>query len=192
MRSMSRTRSGGTRRRAQRVTVDLSTWMPRARSESRNPRSRSRDLRSVAMIEDKLRNSQQIVNTCSAHLANDRSCAIRYYSRMSSDIQKIHPSKQPKRPHHIADWMEKFGLKAVDVSTEIGVDKSVVSRWLSGSTPGEQNQERLAALFHIDRESLFRHPDDDWLAKFFSNRSREEMERIKATLEAAFPRKQTG
>jgi len=50
----------------------------------------------------------------------------------------VHPSKQPRRPHHIVDWAEKFGL---------------------------------------------------WLTKFFQDRSRDEIERIKNTLEAAFPRK---
>jgi hypothetical protein len=38
-------------------------------------------------------------------------------------------------------------------------------------------------------ESLFRHPNDDWLARFLKGRDRQEVERIKATLETAFPRK---
>ncbi|WP_296580104.1 helix-turn-helix transcriptional regulator [Xanthobacter sp.] len=138
---------------------------------------------------DKLRNLQPSVNPTDAHLANDQSCAQQYRWIMRNEPTKIHPSKQPRRPHHIADWMDKYGLKAVDVSSELNVDKSVVSRWLSGSTPNVHHQERLAALFHTDREGLFRHPDDDWLAKFFKDRTKDELERIKATLEAAFPRR---
>lgn len=80
-------------------------------------------------------------------------------------------------------------MKQSDIAEQINADKSVVSKWFSGSTPGLEYQAKLAALFHTDREGLFRHPDDDWLAKFFRDRSREEVERIKSTLETAFPRR---
>lgn len=80
-------------------------------------------------------------------------------------------------------------MSQADIVREIGADKSIVSRWFNGTTPGLEWQERLAALFHTTPEGLFRHPDDDWLTKFFQDREREEIERIKATLEAAFPRR---
>ncbi len=69
----------------------------------------------------------------------------------------------------------------------MGADKSVISRWYGGATPGEEWQTKLADLFGCDREGLFRHPDEDWLTKFFRNRSKEEVERMKKMLEAAFP-----
>lgn len=75
------------------------------------------------------------------------------------------------------------------MAAELDADKSVVSRWYGGTTPGEEWQKRLAALFDCEPESLFRHPDDDWLARFLKGRDREEIERIKKTLESAFPRK---
>lgn len=106
-----------------------------------------------------------------------------------SDITKIHSGKQPRRPHHIPDWAELRSLTQADIVREIGVDKGTVSRWFGGSTPSHDWQERLAALLSTTPEGLFRHPDDDWLTKFFKDREREEIERIKATLEAAFPRK---
>lgn len=105
------------------------------------------------------------------------------------NVTEIHRSKQPRRPHHIPDWAEARGLSQADIVRETGADKSVVSRWFNGTTPGADWQEKLAALFHTDPESLFRHPDDDWLKRFLDRRSREEIERIKATLETAFPRK---
>ena len=104
-------------------------------------------------------------------------------------VERIHKGKQPKRPHHLADWMAYKGVTAADITRETGIDKSSISRWLDGTTPGEENQERLAAFFHCERESLFRHPDDDWLARFFKGRAKEEVERAKALLEAAFPLK---
>ena len=76
-----------------------------------------------------------------------------------------------------------------ELAEALNADKSVVSRWYSGTSPGEEWQERLAELFQCEPESLFRHPDDDWLARFFKDRSIDELKRMKQMLEAAFPRK---
>lgn len=108
---------------------------------------------------------------------------------MSADITTIHRNRQPSRPHHIPEWAAARRLSQADLARELDADKSVVSRWYSGATPSKEYQDKLAALFGTDPESLFRHPDDDWLAKFFRDRSRDEIERIKATLETAFPRR---
>ena len=109
-----------------------------------------------------------------------------------TDVTKIHKSKQPRRPHFIQEWAELRGLSQSDLARELGADKSVISRWFNGTTPGVEWQERLSDLFHCEPESLFRHPDDDWLSKFFRDRSREELDRMKLMLEAAFPRKKSG
>jgi len=106
-----------------------------------------------------------------------------------TDITKIHPSKQPRRPHFIAEWAEKKGLNQAELGREIGADKSVVSRWYSGSSPTEEWQNKLASFFEIDREALFRHPEDDWIRRFFEGRAIEEIERAKRMLEMAFPKK---
>jgi transcriptional regulator with XRE-family HTH domain len=107
-----------------------------------------------------------------------------------TEIVRIHKGKQPKRPHYIEEWAVARGFEnQAKLAAELDVDKSVVSRWYSGSTPNVESQERLAALFHCEPESLFRHPDDDWIARFLHGRSEEEVERIKRTLESAFPLK---
>lgn len=106
------------------------------------------------------------------------------------NVTRIHKSKQPRRPHFIEEWAIHRGFdQQADLAAELDADKSVVSRWYGGTTPGEEWQKRLAALFDCEPESLFRHPDDDWLARFLKGRDREEIERIKKTLESAFPRK---
>lgn len=102
-------------------------------------------------------------------------------------VVRIHTQKQPRRPHFIQAWMDKRGVKAAELARELDVDKSLVSRWLKGSSPSVPHQEKLAAFFHCEPESIFRHPDDDWLARFFRNRPDEEIERIKAMLEMTFP-----
>jgi transcriptional regulator with XRE-family HTH domain len=119
-------------------------------------------------------------------LANDEPEAGCYSPAM---ITEIHKSKQPRRPHFIEAWAEARGFSQADLARELSADKSIISRWYDGSSPSKEYQERLAALFHCSPESIFRHPDDDWMARFFKDRSREEIERIKATLETAFPRR---
>ncbi len=80
-------------------------------------------------------------------------------------------------------------MRQADIAVELDCDKSVVSRWFSGSTPTPQWQERLAALFALESpDALFRHPDEDWLSRFFRGKSREEIERAKQALELMFPK----
>lgn len=105
-------------------------------------------------------------------------------------VTRIHRSKQPRRPHYVEEWAEARGyMNQAELIEASGADKSVVSRWYSGSSPSVEWQIKLAALFDCEPESLFRHPDDDWFARFFENREREEIERMKTALEASFPRR---
>lgn len=108
-----------------------------------------------------------------------------------SNLVKIHQQKQGRRPHFLREWAEYRGKKQSDISRETGIDKSQVSRWFDEekpSTPSAKSLDVLAGYFETEPEALFRHPDEDWLARFFADRKREEVERIKATLEAAFPK----
>ena len=111
-------------------------------------------------------------------------------SWLMAKVTSVHRSKQPRRPHFIAEWAEARNLTQADLSRELEADKSVVSRWFSGTTPGVEWQEKLALLFHCEPESLFRHPDDDWLTRFFQDRPRDEIEKMKQMLELAFPKRQ--
>jgi transcriptional regulator with XRE-family HTH domain len=95
--------------------------------------------------------------------------------------------------------MERRNLSPADMSRQIGADKSVISRWLSGASPTKVYQERLAALFSIEPHELFRHPDDNWLARFFAERAElmallkerdaEELDRIEKMIRLTFPPK---
>lgn len=117
---------------------------------------------------------------------------LRESSRVSvmSEVTRIHRGKQPRRPHFVPEWAEtRRYLTQIELANALEADKSVISRWYNGSTPSLDWQEKLAALFEIEREALFRHPDDDWIATFFRNRSKDERERMKHMLELAFPPK---
>lgn len=105
-------------------------------------------------------------------------------------VTKIHKGKQPRRPHFIPEWAERRGFATqADLAAELDADKSVVSRWYKGTSPSEEWQKKLAALFDCEPEGIFRHPDDDWMTRFLQGRSLEEIQRMKQMLEAAFPQK---
>ncbi len=103
-------------------------------------------------------------------------------------VSHIHKGKQPNRPHFIQEWAEKSGYASqADLAEALNADKSVVSRWYNGTSPSREWQDRLAALFDCERDGIFRHPNDDWMARFLRRRSEDELRRIKQMLEAAFP-----
>lgn len=106
-----------------------------------------------------------------------------------AQVEKIHAGKQPFRLHYIVEWAEKRNLKPAQVAREIGVEKSTVSRWWKGSLPQEDHLQALAGLFGTDVSGLFRHPDDDWIARLLRGRNEEEKKRIIQVIELSFPKK---
>jgi transcriptional regulator with XRE-family HTH domain len=119
--------------------------------------------------------------------------ALKLIVAVISPMNSTPKGKQPRRPHFIPEWAERRGLTQVELANLLGADKSVISRWYAGATPGEEWQSKLADLFVCDREGLFRHPDEEWLTKFFRNRSADDVQRMKTMLEAAFsPRSNRG
>lgn len=105
---------------------------------------------------------------------------------MMSNITRIHSDKTPQRIHFIPEWAEKRHLKQVDVVREIGADKSLVSKWFKGTLPKPEYLEQLAGLFGTNIQGLFRHPDDDWLAKFFYDKTEEQKEKAISMLKLMF------
>jgi transcriptional regulator with XRE-family HTH domain len=94
----------------------------------------------------------------------------------------------PPRRHFIPEWATKAGLKRADVARATGADKATVTRWFQGTAPQDQYLMTLSKLFGVTVPDLFRHPDDVWVSRFLEGRSESEIERIKRTLEAAFPK----
>lgn len=119
-----------------------------------------------------------------------------------SEITRIHAGKQPIRRHFIGEWLEAKGIKPMELLDALNdpermsdlpiIDKSQVYRWLKGQMPQPAQQKRIAEALNQQPEDLLRHPIDDWIARFFANRSREEKERMKQMLEAAFPPRRSG
>lgn len=99
------------------------------------------------------------------------------------------PPHERIRLHYINEWCEHRGLAQKDLADGLSVDKSTVSKWFDGMLPSEQNLPNIAAFLGVELDELFREPYDNWLRRFFENRSGEEQARIRAMLEAAFPRK---
>jgi hypothetical protein len=111
---------------------------------------------------------------------------------IKSRVVQIHQSRQPRRPHYLARLMEIQGTDRSDLVDTLGVDKSLLSRWLDEdkpSTPSPQWARKLGEYFGKghDPVDIFADPDVDWMSRLLQGRSADEIERIKAMIEAAFP-----
>jgi len=109
--------------------------------------------------------------------------------RKLTRTDQIHGGKTPVRRHYLPERAEARNLSQAEIARELGVEKSTVSRWFAGTVPDSKNLDRLAALLHLDEPAdLFRDPSDDWMTRFLRGRNEDEVDRIRATLEAAFPK----
>ncbi|MGN1287750.1 MAG: helix-turn-helix domain-containing protein [Bradyrhizobium sp.] len=104
----------------------------------------------------------------------------------------IYAGRQPRRPHYVAEWMERRHITTqVELAEAIGADKSVISRWLdenNPATPGREWQAKLGAFFaggEDDPVDIFRHPDDDWFARMVRNNTEDRIKTAIQILEAA-------
>lgn len=109
-----------------------------------------------------------------------------------SNQARIHTDKTPKRIHYIVEWAEKRNLRRADIVREIGADKGLVSRWFDGTVPGPDYLAKLAELFGTDISGIFRHPDDDWLTRFFRDKTEEQRENAIQMLKLWFDSHKTG
>jgi transcriptional regulator with XRE-family HTH domain len=137
-----------------------------------------------------LRIMQHVVKALDAFGANDYLQLPPVALRMGRPT-RIHKSATPHRFHYIVEWAERRNLTQADISRSLSVDKSTVSRWFSGAIPSEMYLIPLTALLVGEDEepaALFRHPNDDWMAKLLRGRPTDEQNRITAMIEAAFPR----
>lgn len=106
------------------------------------------------------------------------------------------PPFDPSQPfevkiHYIGEWMDhrekkvKDMVEALDLSTP-----SQVYRWLKGQKPHNDELIRIAAFLEADPpEALLRHPLDDWMTRFFQDRSEEEKQAIVETIQKAWGRR---
>lgn len=99
-------------------------------------------------------------------------------SDTSSVMSNIHSEDPHKRRHFIPEWSEKCGKKQADIVRDLGIEKSTVYRWFAeGVIPTEKHLKPLAEYLQVDEVvALFRHPDDDWVAKMFRNKTEEQKE----------------
>lgn len=198
--SIWKTRTSGTPRSTQRVTVDLSTEHLRAKSACLRPFSANRRVSDLIISAE---------SSCTTHNPSQGSglrkplttegAGIGMLAAMSAKSQKrpveqIYAGRQPRRPHYIAKLMERRSLTRADLIEKLEVDKSQLSRWLDEdkpSTPSSKWAKKLGLYFRVteddDLVDIFADPDVDWMTRFFRGRSNDEIERMKTLLEAAFP-----
>lgn len=104
------------------------------------------------------------------------------------------PKKNPKPvranpgDHFIGEWMVYTGHIQAEIVKETGVDKSTVSRWVSGEMiPEKANLQKLADLFGCTINDLFHRPSERDLLSKFRALDKDRQKRFVAVVENAFP-----
>ncbi len=116
----------------------------------------------------------------------------------SAVLAEIYAKRQARRPHYLGKIMQAKDVSRAQLVDELGVDKSQLSRWLDRhrpSTPSPEWAEKLGYYFASDPDDfvdIFVDPDVARLAKIMKGRTPEEVDRMLATLEAAFPMRRAG
>lgn len=95
--------------------------------------------------------------------------------------------RSPDSIHFIKEWAEKKNISQAEVSRAVGANKSVTSRWFTGMVPKTEYLEKIAALFGTDVHGLFRHPDEEWIAKLIRSKTGKDREQIIKALKELFP-----
>jgi hypothetical protein len=108
--------------------------------------------------------------------------------QLPNTSKKLIGQKQPRRPHYLADWLKVREMTRVQFIEKVQADKGHVSKWMKGTTPGLEWQPKIAAVLDIDPADIFSDPNDVWFRQFLRGRPDDEVQRIKTTLEAGFPR----
>lgn len=112
----------------------------------------------------------------------------------SAVLAEIYAKRQQRRPHYLGKLMERQNVSRGQLVTELGVDKSQLSRWLDDekpTTPSHHWAQELGRYFAAspdpdDFVDIFADPDVERFQRMVRGRSPEEIDRMLATLEMAF------
>jgi plasmid maintenance system antidote protein VapI len=115
-------------------------------------------------------------------------------------LAEIYAKRQARRPHYLAALMARHNVSRGKLVEDLDVDKSQLSRWLDEekpATPSPTWAQRLGRYFAAgpdpeDFVDIFADPDMQRFQKMTRGRSPDEIDRMLATLEAAFPAKRAG
>ena len=154
---------------------------------------------SVSVMNESMRKTQLPVKPWVAFYLNDEAPNQAYGICVMARPSKPQFSNAEYRFHYIPEWAAHRNMRQSDIMRAVGVDKSTVFRWFEGTIPAEKHLISLSSLFSCEIESLFRHPDDDWLVEFFRTqtdlkdafrgRDSDELARMRQLLNLTFPKK---
>lgn len=146
-----------------------------------------------------MRITQPPVKRGVAYRLNDASQSPVYAVPAMGRPSKPHRPNVEHKFHYVPEWAAHRNLRQSDIMRALNVNKSTVFRWFEGTIPAETHLIALAGLLECDVESLFRHPDDDWLVEFFRaqaglkdmfrERDADELARMRQVLDLTFPKK---
>lgn len=115
----------------------------------------------------------------------------------SAALAELYAKRQLRRPHYLAKLMARQNVSRGKLVEDLGVDKSQLSRWLDEARPSAPSydwSQKLGRYFAAsddpdDFVDIFADPDVERFQRMVRGRSPDEIDRMLATLEAAFPAK---
>jgi transcriptional regulator with XRE-family HTH domain len=117
--------------------------------------------------------------------------------RRMAKVTRIHTDKEGCRIHYLREWLERRGtsqaalVEFLATNVDEKTNKGTVSKWCGGGLPSQKYLKPIADFLGLEEPAeIFRHPDEDWMARFFADRPKDELRRMVETMKAAFPRKQ--
>lgn len=114
-------------------------------------------------------------------------------------LVEIYSKRQPNRPHYLARLMARQNVTRTALIDDLGMDKSLLSRWLDDEKPSTPSPEWAAKLNKYfspsgdedDLIDIFADPDVRWIAKKLEGKSDEDKARIIDIIEREFPSKRS-
>lgn len=207
--SIWKTRTKGTPRSTQRVTVDLFTAHLRAKSECRSPLSARSMVSDFAITNDSCttNNRSQGVSLHKGLTTQGEEVGIlatmpkTLPKRLPEPPVRIYGGRQPARPHYLGALLKLHNVARAKLIEDLGVDKSLVSRWLDDdkpTSPGIEWKTKLGWYFapSLDPDDfvdIFADPSVSRFQRATKGLSDDQIDQWLSSLEAAASiRKKTG
>lgn len=203
-----KTRTNGTPRSAHLVIVDLSTEHLRAKSECRRPFSARSKVSGLVIDPESCTTHNTSQGTSLRKPLSTGSETAGILATMPKALPKrlpelpvrIYAGRQPARPHYLGPLLKRHNVTRATLIEELGIDKSLISRWLDEerpATPGRKWADKLGWYFapSLDPEDfvdIFTNPAVSRFQRLTRGLSEEQVDQMLASLEAAFKVKKTG
>lgn len=88
--------------------------------------------------------------------------------------------------HYIREWSENTQQTQNGMASEIGVDPSLVSRWMNGAHPSSRHLVKLGELYDVNPAALYFPPTYNWFIDWLDHHNDNDRHKAQQAIEQAF------